>query len=99
MTNQDGGNSAVQQQSITPTTQTVRIVDECSNGGLDLDMDVFDLLDTSGDGNAQGYLLVDYEFVDCGTTIYLSLLPYYSSNFNKRNHRHSCFYYRMFDSH
>ncbi|KEH27021.1 Chitinase / Hevein / PR-4 / Wheatwin2 [Medicago truncatula] len=79
VTNQDGGNSAVQQKSITPTTQTVRIVDECSNGGLDLDMDVFDLLDTSGDGNAQGYLLVDYEFVDCGDLL-ASTLPKNFSN-------------------
>jgi len=74
VTNPDGGNSATQQQSIAPTIQTVRIVDQCSNGGLDLDEDVFQLLDTSGDGNAQGYLLVDYEFVDCGTISYLFYL-------------------------
>jgi len=90
VTNPDGGNSATQQQSIAPTIQTVRIVDQCSNGGLDLDEDVFQLLDTSGDGNAQGYLLVDYEFVDCGTISYLFYLIitwlYYSSNFNNRKH-------------
>jgi len=34
-------------------------------------MDVFQLLDTTGDGMSQGYLMVEYEFVDCGTTTYL----------------------------
>lgn len=49
-------------------SQIVRIVDECSNGGLDLDIGVFQKLDVTGNGIAQGYLTVDYEFVDCGTT-------------------------------
>ncbi|XP_019197167.1 PREDICTED: pathogenesis-related protein PR-4-like [Ipomoea nil] len=44
---------------------TVRIVDQCSNGGLDLDVNVFDQLDTDGQGVAQGYLIVNYDFVDC----------------------------------
>jgi len=57
-------------------TKTVRIVDKCSNGMLDLDMDVFQLLDTTGNGMSQGYLMVNYKFVDCGTTTYL-FLPYY----------------------
>ncbi|XP_031129137.1 pathogenesis-related protein PR-4-like [Ipomoea triloba] len=44
---------------------TVRIVDQCSNGGLDLDVNVFNQLDTNGQGVAQGYLIVNYNFVDC----------------------------------
>ncbi|XWS64710.1 hypothetical protein CRYUN_Cryun05aG0026800 [Craigia yunnanensis] len=45
---------------------TVRIVDQCSNGGLDLDINVFRELDTNGNGNAQWHLIVNYDFVDCG---------------------------------
>lgn len=45
---------------------TVRIVDQCSNGGLDLDVNVFNQIDTNGQGNAQGHLIVNYDFVDCG---------------------------------
>ncbi|KDP45697.1 hypothetical protein JCGZ_17304 [Jatropha curcas] len=46
---------------------TARIVDQCSNGGLDLDYEgVFRRLDTDGNGfNHQG-LIVNYNFVDCG---------------------------------
>ncbi|XP_027352152.1 pathogenesis-related protein PR-4-like [Abrus precatorius] len=50
----------------TNAQQTVRIVDQCSNGGLDLDIGVFQKLDTDGNGNAQGHLTVNYDFVDCG---------------------------------
>ncbi|KAJ4719676.1 pathogenesis-related protein PR-4-like [Melia azedarach] len=50
----------------TGTQETVRIVDQCSNGGLDLDEGVFKKLDTNGIGNAQGHLIVNYEFVNCG---------------------------------
>ncbi|KAK7258692.1 hypothetical protein RIF29_24274 [Crotalaria pallida] len=50
----------------TNDQQTVRIVDQCSNGGLDLDIGVFQKLDTDGNGNAQGHLIVNYDFVDCG---------------------------------
>ncbi|GMY20844.1 pathogenesis-related protein PR-4-like [Fagus crenata] len=45
---------------------TVRIVDQCSNGGLDLDVGVFQKIDTDGKGNAQGHLTVNYQFVNCG---------------------------------
>ncbi|XP_059648665.1 pathogenesis-related protein PR-4-like [Cornus florida] len=45
---------------------TVRIVDQCSNGGLDLDAGVFTTLDTDGRGYAQGHLIVNYQFVNCG---------------------------------
>ncbi|PPS05046.1 hypothetical protein GOBAR_AA15626 [Gossypium barbadense] len=44
---------------------TVRIVDQCSNGGLDLDVAVFQQIDTDGRGHAQGHLMVDYQFVAC----------------------------------
>ncbi|KAH1037447.1 hypothetical protein GYH30_056704 [Glycine max] len=43
-----------------------RIVDQCKNGALDLDVGVFQRLDSDGSGNAQGHLIVHYEFVDCG---------------------------------
>ncbi|MFQ6670141.1 hypothetical protein Gotur_035163 [Gossypium turneri] len=52
--------------TATGTQATVRIVDQCSNGGLDLDVNVFNQLDTNGAGNAQGHLTVNYEFVNCG---------------------------------
>ena len=50
----------------TNAQQIVRIVDQCSNGGLDLDIGVFRQLDTDGLGNQQGFLTVNYEFVNCG---------------------------------
>ncbi|XP_077248059.1 pathogenesis-related protein PR-4-like [Tasmannia lanceolata] len=50
----------------TGAQATVRIVDQCSNGGLDLDDGVFRQLDTDGSGNAQGHLIVNYQFIDCG---------------------------------
>ncbi|KAB1202831.1 Wound-induced protein WIN2 [Morella rubra] len=50
----------------TGVEATVRIVDQCSNGGLDLDAGVFRKLDTDGRGNAQGHLMVNYQFVNCG---------------------------------
>lgn len=50
----------------TGAQTTVRIVDQCSNGGLDLDDGVFRQLDTDGRGNAQGHLIVNYQFVSCG---------------------------------
>nr|CAA41437.1 pathogenesis-related protein 4A [Nicotiana tabacum] len=49
----------------TGTQTTVRIVDQCSNGGLDLDVNVFNQLDTNGVGYQQGHLTVNYEFVNC----------------------------------
>uniref|UniRef100_A0A6V7QSW7 Barwin domain-containing protein n=1 Tax=Ananas comosus var. bracteatus TaxID=296719 RepID=A0A6V7QSW7_ANACO len=52
--------------TATGAQATVRIVDQCSNGGLDLDQGVFDQLDTNGQGVANGYLIVDYQFVNCG---------------------------------
>uniref|UniRef100_A0ACD5VEQ8 Uncharacterized protein n=1 Tax=Avena sativa TaxID=4498 RepID=A0ACD5VEQ8_AVESA len=46
---------------------TVRIVDQCSNGGLDLDYDtVFSKIDTDGQGYQRGHLTVSYQFVNCG---------------------------------
>ncbi|CAN1233546.1 Wound-induced protein WIN2 [Linum perenne] len=49
----------------TRAEATVRIVDQCSNGGLDLDVNVFNRIDTDGRGNRQGHLMVDYQFVNC----------------------------------
>ncbi|KAM5561598.1 barwin-like [Rosa sericea] len=53
----------------TGAQTTVRIVDQCSNGGLDLDAGVFQKLDTDGSGYAQGHLIVNYQFVDCGNVL------------------------------
>ncbi|KAL8159585.1 hypothetical protein V2J09_001122 [Rumex salicifolius] len=44
---------------------TVRIVDQCSNGGLDLDVNMFNQIDTDRNGYAQGHLTVNYQFVNC----------------------------------
>ncbi|KAJ4719564.1 pathogenesis-related protein PR-4-like [Melia azedarach] len=49
----------------TGAQATVRIVDQCSNGGLDLDAGEFRRLDTNGRGNAQDHLMVNYQFVNC----------------------------------
>ncbi|KAJ8529391.1 hypothetical protein K7X08_036226 [Anisodus acutangulus] len=53
---------------------TVRIVDQCSNGGLDLDINVFRQIDTDGVGNQQGHLIVNYEFVNCGDSVNVPLM-------------------------
>jgi hypothetical protein len=46
---------------------TARIVDQCSNGGLDLDYDtVFTKIDSNRQGFQQGHLTVNYQFIDCG---------------------------------
>ncbi|CAL4980338.1 unnamed protein product [Urochloa decumbens] len=51
----------------TGASTTVRIVDQCSNGGLDLDYDTaFRPIDTDGQGLNDGHLTVSYQFVDCG---------------------------------
>lgn len=55
VTNADTGDEAI-----------VRIIDQCNNGGLDLDVAMFNQIDSNGEGYAQGHLIVDYEFVDCG---------------------------------
>ncbi|CAO2142196.1 unnamed protein product [Urochloa humidicola] len=53
--------------SVTGASTTVRIVDQCSNGGLDLDYDTaFSKIDTDGQGVNAGHLTVSYQFVDCG---------------------------------
>nr|AFK48556.1 unknown [Lotus japonicus] len=58
--------------SRTGAQQTVRIVDQCANGGLDLDWGVFSKLDTDGVGYQQGHMTVSYQFVDCGNELELS---------------------------
>lgn len=53
--------------TATGASITVRIVDQCSNGGLDLDYDTaFSKIDTDGSGVQNGHLTVNYQFVDCG---------------------------------
>ncbi|KAK3118869.1 hypothetical protein QOZ80_9BG0709800 [Eleusine coracana subsp. coracana] len=53
--------------AATRASITVRIVDQCSNGGLDLDFDTaFSKIDTDGGGVRDGHLTVSYQFVDCG---------------------------------
>ncbi|KAL6660765.1 hypothetical protein ACP70R_001800 [Stipagrostis hirtigluma subsp. patula] len=49
----------------TGARTVARVVDQCDNGGLDLDISVFRQIDTNGDGMFNGQLAVDYEFVDC----------------------------------
>nr|CAB3490169.1 unnamed protein product [Digitaria exilis] len=44
----------------------VRIVDQCSNGGLDMDYaTAFSKIDTNGQGVNDGHLTVSYSFVGC----------------------------------
>ncbi|XP_022744295.1 pathogenesis-related protein PR-4-like [Durio zibethinus] len=52
--------------TATSAVVTVRIVDTCRNESLDLDKPAFDQIDTDGQGNIIGHLLVNYTFVDCG---------------------------------
>ncbi|GJN06627.1 hypothetical protein PR202_ga24377 [Eleusine coracana subsp. coracana] len=49
----------------TGASTIARIVDQCSNGGLDLFETVFKIIDTDGQGYQIGHLNVDYEFVGC----------------------------------
>ncbi|KAJ8627106.1 hypothetical protein MRB53_020413 [Persea americana] len=48
----------------------VRIVDQCSNGGLDLDVAAFNQIDTDGRGYAQGHLMVKYQFINCNDGLF-----------------------------
>jgi len=52
--------------TATGAQVTVRIVDQCSNGGLDMDVNVFNQIDTNGQGVQNGHLTVNYSFVNCG---------------------------------
>ena len=50
----------------TGASTVARIVDQCSNGGLDLDFEtVFKKIDTNRQGYQMGHLNVDYQFVSC----------------------------------
>ncbi|KQJ88015.1 pathogenesis-related protein PR-4 [Brachypodium distachyon] len=51
--------------SATGARTTARVVDQCDNGGLDLDIAVFRQIDTDGHGLGNGHLVVDYQFVGC----------------------------------
>jgi hypothetical protein len=64
--------------SGTGAQETVRIVDQCSNGGLDLDVGVFNRIDTDGRGYQQGHLIVNYQFVDCGNELDMMTNPLFS---------------------
>ncbi|GMI65213.1 HEVEIN-LIKE, pathogenesis-related 4 [Hibiscus trionum] len=50
--------------TATGDQATVRIV-ATSNSGLDLDEPIFHKLDSDGQGEVRGHLVVDYKFVDC----------------------------------
>ncbi|CAO2146814.1 unnamed protein product [Urochloa humidicola] len=53
--------------SATGESTTVRIVDQCSNGGLDMDYDTaYSKIDSNMQGVNDGHLTVSYQFVDCG---------------------------------
>ncbi|CAI8603330.1 unnamed protein product [Vicia faba] len=45
--------------------EIVRIIDQYHNEGLDLEVSVFRRLDSDGNGDAQGHLIINYDFVDC----------------------------------
>ncbi|XP_048433295.1 pathogenesis-related protein PR-4-like [Pyrus x bretschneideri] len=47
----------------TGAQTVVRIIDQCSNGGLDLGVSMFNQIDTDGSGYASGQLIVNYDFV------------------------------------
>ncbi|CBI35211.3 unnamed protein product, partial [Vitis vinifera] len=67
--------------TATGTQATVRIVDQCSNGGLDLDAGVFNQQDTNGVGYAQGHLIVKLPvraLLSCYSFIDLIMLEYHS---------------------
>ncbi|XP_027102391.1 pathogenesis-related protein PR-4-like [Coffea arabica] len=51
--------------TATGAQVVVRIVDQCSNRGLDLDVGPFQQIDTNGQGINNGFLTVNYEFVNC----------------------------------
>ncbi|GLJ23968.1 hypothetical protein SUGI_0455620 [Cryptomeria japonica] len=53
------------QASDTKAQATVRIVDQCANGGLDLDVNEFNKINTNCKGYNAGHLQVDYQFVNC----------------------------------
>ncbi|GLJ39632.1 hypothetical protein SUGI_0810170 [Cryptomeria japonica] len=44
---------------------TVRIVDECQNGGLVLETGAFNAIDKDGKGQHNGHMLTTYKFVGC----------------------------------
>eukprot|EP01018_Ginkgo_biloba_P031376 Gb_35484 [translate_table: standard] len=55
-------------QVTNPATQqsvTVRILDQCSNGGLDLETDAFNAIDSNKAGYNAGHLSTTYTFVNC----------------------------------
>ncbi|XP_039118712.1 pathogenesis-related protein PR-4-like [Dioscorea cayenensis subsp. rotundata] len=51
--------------TATGASTIARIVDQCSNGGLDLDQGVFAKIDTDLSGYFNGHLTVQYQFINC----------------------------------
>uniref|UniRef100_A0A0E0J3S7 Barwin domain-containing protein n=1 Tax=Oryza nivara TaxID=4536 RepID=A0A0E0J3S7_ORYNI len=69
----DAGKPFDWRSKATGAQTTARIVDKCTNGGLDLDWDtVFSKIDTDGQGFQRGHLTIDYSFVNCGDNNYLA---------------------------
>ncbi|GMI65217.1 HEVEIN-LIKE, pathogenesis-related 4 [Hibiscus trionum] len=61
----------------TKDSEIVRIMDTCGSEALVLDKKTgFDPIDSNGEGNAAGHLVVDYEFVDCEDEVDSPLLVY-----------------------
>ncbi|CAL4987470.1 unnamed protein product [Urochloa decumbens] len=61
--------------NATGAAITARIVDECSNGGRDMDYNTtFSMIDFGGQGFKKGYLTVNYQFVSC-TAVAVSPAP------------------------
>ncbi|KAE8729667.1 Wound-induced protein WIN1 [Hibiscus syriacus] len=71
--------------TATGDETTVRIVGP-SNSGLDLDEPVFHKLDSDGQGEVVGHLVVNYKFVDCDPKPAgpdeTNVLAYYSEDYN-----------------
>ncbi|GLJ39639.1 hypothetical protein SUGI_0810320 [Cryptomeria japonica] len=49
----------------TGQSVTVRIVDQCQNGGLDLETAAFNAIDGDGQGQFNGHMITTYQFVGC----------------------------------
>lgn len=59
------GRCLVVANSATGAQVVVRVLDQCSFGGIGLDPFVFNQIDTDGHGVVTGQLTVSYQFVDC----------------------------------
>ncbi|GLJ39634.1 hypothetical protein SUGI_0810230 [Cryptomeria japonica] len=50
---------------VTGESVTVRILDRCENGGLDLETEAFSDIDGDGKGHFNGHMSTTYTFVGC----------------------------------